>query len=51
MGGFAFTIKLSDVKHNAPIDDTKFDKAGISTRNEVILSRTGCENFKECFKN
>lgn len=26
MGGFAFTIKLTDVKHNVPIDDAKFDK-------------------------
>lgn len=26
MGGFAFTIKLNDVKHNVDIDDAKFDK-------------------------
>lgn len=26
MGSFAFTIKLSDVKHNVSIDDAKFDK-------------------------
>jgi zinc protease len=26
MGGFAFTIKLTEVKHNVPIDDAKFDK-------------------------
>lgn len=26
MGGFAFTIKLTDVKHNVSIDDAKFDK-------------------------
>ena len=26
MGDFAFVIKLSEVKHNVPIDDAKFDK-------------------------
>jgi hypothetical protein len=26
IGGFAFTIKLTEVKHNVPIDDAKFDK-------------------------
>jgi hypothetical protein len=26
MGAFAFVIKLSEVKHNVPIDDAKFDK-------------------------
>jgi len=26
MGDFAFAIKLSEVKHNVPIDDAKFDK-------------------------
>jgi outer membrane lipoprotein-sorting protein len=26
MGGFAFTIKLTEVKHNVDIDDKKFDK-------------------------
>jgi zinc protease len=26
MGQFAFTIKLTDVKHNVPIDDSKFNK-------------------------
>jgi len=26
MGEFAWTIKLTDVKHNVPLDDSKFDK-------------------------
>jgi hypothetical protein len=26
LGEFAFVIKLSEVKHNLPIDDAKFDK-------------------------
>jgi hypothetical protein len=26
LGDFAFVIKLSEVKHNVPIDDAKFDK-------------------------
>jgi hypothetical protein len=26
MGDFGFTIRLTEVKHNVPIDDTKFDK-------------------------
>ena len=26
LGDFAFVIKLSEVKHNVPVDDAKFDK-------------------------